>query len=667
MIDRNLVAALLTWCLAVLAGCGQAEVEPVSAVSAYPPTYSGQTSIEERIINADVVARVRMVSVEGGVGDGYYSGSQTLHTPVMRFRFRVLEYLKGSGGSEIVGVVPEHDSAFATAAEARAMIPSLLSGRDTRWDDREAVVFLVSEAGGYRLGYVGYAGDDSFTVASRWSKKWLPEATATSPQGASGASGDKRFLLDDPSSGGASGAQAASGASATAPTITLSALKVKVAELQSEIDAGGGSEEYRTCLAGRYFLDRVYRWKVAQGKQPYRFETYVDSGMPAGSQADKDGPWAPTASGYWLGGRDKDLFTVVTTTPAGRPDRVLHDVITARPLPVGEYRMNFHVLRPDELICGGWSEFVKNTGGYWVRVTAPTGTLHEAFFDPVAIGAAVGADGANGVLKPAAFTVGGASATITSLKWESGAVTMELSPSASLAGHAVDFIALDGSVTTTLSFDAATQSGGALTWTVAAQPWNAGDLLMLRIRPTNVVITPPTATPTPTPTPTPTAAPTATPTATPTPAATPTPTPTATPTPTHTPTSTPTHTPTPTPTPTPTSTPTTSTTTEPITVTLTPRVQGPLTFTNITIEWNDPEPCDGEYLVGLYTSTDYLARFMGFHPAPETTSLSRELGTWWSLERFPDYWAGVSCDPSDYSGRRHLGRVSLRAVHPDNN
>ena len=305
------------------------------------------------------------------------------------------------------------------------MIPSLLSGRDTRWDDREAVVFLVSEAGGYRLGYVGYSGDDSFTVASRWSKKWLPEATATSPQGASGASGDKRFLLDDPSSGGASGAQAASGASATAPTITLSALKVKVAELQSEIDAGGGSEEYRTCLAGRYFLDRVYRWKVAQGKQPYRFETYVDSGMPAGSQADKDGPWAPTASGYWLGGRDKDLFTVVTTTPAGRPDRVLHDVITARPLPVGEYRMNFHVLRPDELICGGWSEFVKNTGGYWVRVTAPTGTLHEAFFDPVAIGAAVGADGSNGVLKPAAFTVGGASATITSLKWEAGVVTMD--------------------------------------------------------------------------------------------------------------------------------------------------------------------------------------------------------------------------------------------------
>ena len=109
--------------------------------------------------------------------------------------------------------------------------------------------------------------------------------------------------------------------------------------------------------------------------------------------------------------------------------------------------------------------------------------MHEAFFDPVAIGAGVGADGTNGVLKPAAFTVGGASATITSLKWEAGAVTMELNPSASLAGHAIDFIALDGSVTSTLSFDDATQGGGgALTWSVANQPWNAGDKLMLRVR-----------------------------------------------------------------------------------------------------------------------------------------------------------------------------------------
>ena len=106
---------------------------------------------------------------------------------------------------------------------------------------------------------------------------------------------------------------------------------------------------------------------------------------------------------------------------------------------------------------------------------------------------------------------------------------------------------------------------------------------------------------------------------------------------------------------------------EPITVTLTPRVEGSETYVNLTIEWNDPQPCDGQYMVALYSTSDYLVTFMGFHPAPATTSLSRELYTRWGLQFFPDRWAGVSCDPSDYSGRRHLGRVSLRAVHPDNN
>ena len=243
MLNRNLVAALLTWCLAVLAGCGQAEVEPgveagmTVSSSSYPRTYLGQTSIEERIVGADVVARVRMVSVEGGTATAH-SSYPTWHIATMKFRFRVLEYLKGSGGSEIVGVVPEEEPWFPIAAEARTRARELLADRDTRWDGREAIVFLVSEAGEYLLGYATTEGEDGYTVASRWSKNWLPEATTTSPQGAVGRSGDKRFLLDDPSSGGASGAQRAS--VETAPTITLSALKAKVAELRGEIDAGGG-------------------------------------------------------------------------------------------------------------------------------------------------------------------------------------------------------------------------------------------------------------------------------------------------------------------------------------------------------------------------------------------------------------------------------------------
>ena len=37
-----------------------------------------------------------------------------------------------------------------------------------------------------------------------------------------------------------------------------------------------------------------------------------------------------------------------------------------------------------------------------------------------------------------------------------------------------------------LTFDDATHGGsGSLTWSVASQPWRAGDLLMLRIRAAN--------------------------------------------------------------------------------------------------------------------------------------------------------------------------------------
>ena len=485
MLDRNLVAALLAWCLAVLAGCGQAEVEPASgvesgsAVSAYPPSYYGQASLEERILMADVVARVRMVSVEGGVVDSDY-GSPPWKRAAMRFRFRVLEYLKGSGGGEIVGVVPDADEYYEhpTEAKARTRAQELLSGRDTRWDDREAIVFLVSKAWGYWLGYVNYAGDDGYTVASRWFKNWLPEAAAAS--GAAGQSGDKRFLLDDPPSAGASGARGASGA--TTPTITLSAFKTRVAELQREIAAGDGSEEYLACVRSKYAIDRRWRWRIDSGQVIRGFSVHIDSGLAAGSITDITPFSVPVGSGHWLGGADKDLFTVVTTTPEGYPNRVLHRVLTARPLPAGRYTIGFHVIEPGSLICGGGPEIVKTARDDYVHVAAPPRTLHEAFFDPVGVGNAVGADGTNGVLKPNDFSLDGRTTTISSLRWESGTATMVLNPAASLAGYAVDFIALDGSVTSTLAFDAATQSGGTLTWSVTDQPWSDGDLLMLRIR-----------------------------------------------------------------------------------------------------------------------------------------------------------------------------------------
>ena len=59
-----------------------------------------------------------------------------------------------------------------------------------------------------------------------------------------------------------------------------------------------------------------------------------------------------------------------------------------------------------------------------------------------------------------------------------------LSPHTGIAGHAVDFIALDGSVSLSLDVaDAAVDlASNTLSWPVASRPWQNGDELMVRIR-----------------------------------------------------------------------------------------------------------------------------------------------------------------------------------------
>ena len=408
--------------------------------------------------------------------------------------------------------------------------------------------------------------------------------------------------------------------------------------------AGAGIAGFEDCIAGRILRDRIRRAHAPSTWTPTQYGATLAAGSAAGTELFRQNfpshYRVPQYDRFWVTGPDAEQFQTPLddddTDPATGYDTI---IVTARPLREGTYTSHHHWQHYSEIPCNVPDDIPSE---WTVTATAPPGTVHEVFFDPVAIGAGVGADGTSGVLEPAAFTVGGASATITSLEWEAGVVTMTLNPSASLAGHAIDFIALDGSVSLTLSFDDATQGGsGALTWSVASQPWNDGDLLMLRIRPTNVIITPPTATPTPTPT----AAPTATPTPTPTPAATPTPTPMATPTPT--------------PTPTPTSTPTPMTT-EPITVTLIPRVDG-LTFFDIDIQWNYSGSCEN-YFVAITTATNYQISFLGFHP-PETSSHYVE-GSW-LYDNVPDFWVVVECWASGES--QEVGRASLRAAHPDNN
>ena len=94
-------------------------------------------------------------------------------------------------------------------------------------------------------------------------------------------------------------------------------------------------------------------------------------------------------------------------------------------MPEGSYEVSFRFQLPEDFPC---NFFPDDYALVTVTVTAPAGTLHEAFFDPVTVGTSVKADGSNGVLSPTSFTVGGSATEITSLEWANNKVVLTLNP-----------------------------------------------------------------------------------------------------------------------------------------------------------------------------------------------------------------------------------------------
>ena len=653
----------------------------------------GLLSLEEAILESDTIARVSLLSSTTSVATVEHSPE---HVALLEFRLEVHEYLKGSGPNEIGALVGAN---YYTAADAEWARTLVAAAHDTRWDDRQAIVFLnypepgleVPElgAGQYWLADVGGALSgylDMYTVASPWNKLWLPEARQTAGRSLSepGRPEPVLFMLDVPS-GTPQGAR--SSAAASGPTISLSDLKSRIATLETEASTGG-TPEYRDCV--EYYYN--YRRKVASniainGRAPWRFNRSIEAGLPAGTVVyERTLPsfsWTGKPGPKWFEGPDKDLMefnliTVATSTEGWAKYRTQQ--VTTRPLPAGSYTYHANGLSSRSEGCGKDWSFSANRSVTTLTVTLTSDrTLHEAFFDPVAIATAVGADNSNGVLEPTDFALDTTTTTISSLKWEDGAVTMTLSPTASLADYAVDVIDVNG--TTTLSLTSDNASTTPLTWTVTDKPWSDGDLLMLRIHKpistdatlsnlalSGIDLTFSTATTTYT------ASVPATTTQT-----------TVTPTTNHASASyvvklggvadddgtiplaagenlitidvtaedavtTRTYS----------ITIARATPSAPVTVTLIPRVNG-LTFFDIDIQWNYSGSCEN-YLVAITTATNYQISFLGFHP-PETSSHYVEGG--WLYDDVPDFWVVVECRTSGQT--QEVGRASLRAAHPDNN
>ncbi len=481
--------------------------------------YFGPSSLESRMVRSDVIARVKLVSVAQVVEKemGWPNDEDTWYLNSLEFKFTALEYLKGNGGSEITAIAFDVDSRYATRQEAKDEAPDFLGERDKRWDAREAIVFLEDEepylpstrqTGRYVVGYVRSSGWDVYSIASWHSRRWLPSASVGSSSGATGASGGQRFYLEEPSGGLSLSSVAQSLTGSTTPTITSADLKKRIAELDAEVKAGDGSEEYRECVLQKYIREGEVRYSKAQlvtegdaswlkdGYYYIRHDAAISSGLPAKTRVFTDplrgeGETAPAWAGdFPTMGRDAEQFR---TQWPGVAD-------TMRPLPAGEYKF-YYGYRPKEfIICDGQPEEEKKREEVFVTVTAPAGTLHELFFDPVTVGSAFVADATNGTLKPTAFTgAGGASATIGRIAYESGQVKIKVTPVTALASQVVDVIELDGTGSLSLSVANATvdAANNTLSWTVSSQPWHNGDKLMVRIHDGSVAAPAPAPTPVP--------------------------------------------------------------------------------------------------------------------------------------------------------------------------
>ena len=480
------------------------------------PIYYGPATMERRIADADIIAIVSLASTTTAV-ETYTDEGQTGYVGALKFTFTVEELLKApTGGSppQIVAMVGSLQ-AYAERSDAQAVADKMARERDTHWDDRQAIVFLATHSlefpGSlsddlYFMSFVDYTYGlgDSYSIASIRNQLWLPEAKIR--DGAGGASQERRFLTGVPQQIPDTSPRAAITSTQTElPSITLTDFKATVSRIEAEL--AGQSEGYKFCVQENYErLQKVALW-AARGDEfmsPETFTVEVGSGLQAGTEIIYDTRKIILGPNGWesrteLLGEDAALFRIGETTKSRTRNYGAHNSInakksdpelvrhvqpmeTVRPLSSGFYSFTWKYHRAEYVLCVP-DVFYNHTVN--VTVTAPSGTLHEAFFDPVTDSSTVAADSSNGILKPTSFTdANSASASLQRIEWASGTAKVKVSPHTGLTGQAVDFIELDGSVSLSLKVSDATVDGEnyTLSWSVAEQPWHDGDKLMVRIR-----------------------------------------------------------------------------------------------------------------------------------------------------------------------------------------
>ena len=419
------------------------------------PIWYVSPSIDEQILTSKVIVVASLQSVTAAteaVSSG--KGVASTYIPLQKLKFKSHEYLKGTGPQEfVVEVRGEHT--YLTQVEAKQAADRTVSGRNTTWDKRQAVLFLQGPLTPAVSG--GESGSSStksyeFTtsnpiVQSEWdysvdtlSRAWLP--AKESAEGSSGNRGvvhqprvHHRWIQDD--------------------TTNHHPHQAPYTDIRDRrhVEGWQGGRIHVLCIF------QANSRAAFPGSHLHAINKHIYSIFPARLQdwrlKEELGKSIRSRSIriFWVGGTDANLFQAkIIDDDADPSNRYDHALVTTRPLPKGTYRVSYNLQHYDWVPCN-FKPIGATFENWTITVTVPTGTVHEAFFDPASTSLGVGFQGSQGTLSPASFTHGEVSSSITSLGWEDGKVTLILSPYVSLAGKTLDVIELDGTVSLALAFD----------------------------------------------------------------------------------------------------------------------------------------------------------------------------------------------------------------------
>ena len=514
-----------------------------------PIRLSYPTTLEQRLNDSEVIVRASLLSVTGTIEakPSKDFGVAPSYAAVHLLHFKIHEYLRGEGDDQVLVMVPANSSQhILSEADARAYTDRTLEYRNSTWDNHQAILFITtpqtnthrclipqelptSTVDGSKLPFsylvrrnIGYDWEKSWEYSvEHLSRAWLPA--------------QQQFSEVDAAFANQEGTLSFISASNPYETMTIEELKKEIRDFvpawklgQPEDSLASSNAVVPTgtptrCEDGR--ARRTANWSGSPWS-PVRVATTKASGLPRGMEIGREIFSHPGAQDdkHALKAQKTDPFNIQTTdlfnisygsAGSNDPAEYVAVITTVRPLIRGFNTVSHYWQHYTEIPCNDvpTEAYTK----YSVTVTAPAGTVHEAFFDPVALdGGGVGADTSvigKGVLGPTYMTFKGQNSHLKDLMWESGKVTLTLTDGIDLAGLVLDFINTDGNVSLRLKANDGTVDSTKETyrWSVANAPWAAGDLLMIRLREASTITTPvtPTATPGgPTPTPVP---PTATP------------------------------------------------------------------------------------------------------------------------------------------------------------